>query len=544
MARISQFQCQLIMSKKKNIDRLFQEEFKDFEVQPPDMVWDAIEKDLDKNKAGRIIPLWWTIGGIAAGLAILLTSLYLGIDNEITNTQQPFVNSEKSRVTKTNSQNSLKNNEEHSNEGVGPYLNGRTNDTQLAAEDSKIHSESLNNLNANSSANTGANPLLKESDLATSADGSSDAPYNAKEKPKQLYTNSQGTNKKPLGVSASKDDFITAPIKEQQAGIANSKDRTKPSIKDLMPVTHDPRKETVLNNTSMDLGPDNGVEDHVIDNAITAVDSTKKNLPTLEDIAAQQKKEDSIKENVFKGRWAATTQAGPVYSNSLSGSSVNNEVSDNSKNAGVHLSYGIGLSYEISPRLSLRTGVNQINMTYNTQDINYQVNVSIASRGEQLDQVYNASSVSDASPGNSPVFNDTFGTGFAAQELVSNQFQGIKGEISQQLGYIEVPLELQYNLMNRKFKISVLGGVSALFLTDNVVAVQNSSQRLELGEDRNFNDFNQSANFGFGFGYDFTSQLGAFIEPTFKYQLSTLRTNVAGFRPYAMGIQSGVTYRF
>jgi hypothetical protein len=98
--------------------------------------------------------------------------------------------------------------------------------------------------------------------------------------------------------------------------------------------------------------------------------------------------------------------------------------------------------------------------------------------------------------------------------------------------------------VNRKFKISVLGGVSALFLTDNVVAVQNSSQRLELGEDRNFNDFNQSANFGLGFGYDFTNQLGAFIEPTFKYQLSTLRNNVADFRPYTIGVQSGIMYRF
>jgi hypothetical protein len=112
------------------------------------------------------------------------------------------------------------------------------------------------------------------------------------------------------------------------------------------------------------------------------------------------------------------------------------------------------------------------------------------------------------------------------------------------LGYIEVPLELKYSLINSKFKINVVGGMSALFLTDNAVVVQNSSQRLELGEDRNFNDFNQSANLGLGFGYDFTNQLGAFIEPTFKYQLSTLRNNFADFRPYTIGIQSGVTYRF
>ena len=530
------------MSKKKNIDRLFQEEFKDFEVQPPSKVWEAIEKDLDKNKKARIIPLWWVLGGIAAGLAILLTSLYIGTDNEMSNKQQPFVNSEMPQDTTTKPQNSLKNNEEHSNNGALPYPNERTHHKQLATENSKIHSESVNNSNENSNANTGAKLPLKSSDLA--AEESSDGSYNAQEQPKQLYSTSKGTNKKPLGASATKDNFIAAPIKEQEAGIASSENSTKPSIKELVLETPDPRKEAVVNNTSIDRGPVQTVEDDVIENAIAAIDSTKKNLPTLEDIAAQEKKEDSIKENVFKGRWAATTQAGPVYSSSLSGSSISNEVNNNDKNAPVQLSYGIGLSYELSPRLRLRTGVHQINMTYSTQDINYQVNLSIASRGQQLDQAYKASSVSDASPGNSLLFNDTFENGFAAQELASNQFQGIKGEISQQLGYIEVPLELQYNLINRKFKISVLGGVSALFLTDNVVAVQNSSQRLELGEDRNFNDFNQSANFGLGLGYDFTNQLGAFIEPTFKYQLSTLRNNVADFRPYTIGLQSGVTYRF
>ncbi|WP_292900936.1 hypothetical protein [Nonlabens sp.] len=530
------------MSKKKNIDKLFQEEFKDFEAQPPSRVWEAIEKDLDKNKKARVIPFWWVLGGVAAGLSILLTCLYVGMDKELSNKQQPFVNSERPSQTKTTPQNALKNNEAHFNKGAVPYLKKRTNDTQLATEDTKVGSEPLNNLKENSNVNTRAKLPLKSSDLA--AEKSSDGSYNAQEQPKQLYSTSKGTNKKPLGASALKDNFIAAPIKEQEAGIASSENSTKPSIKEPVLETPDPRKEAVVNNTSIDRGPVQTVEDDVIENAIAAIDSTKKNLPTLEDIAAQEKKEDSIKENVFKGRWAATTQAGPVYSNSLSGSSVNNEVSDNGKNPGVQLSYGIGLSYELSPRLRLRTGVHQINMTYNTKGINYQVNLSIASRDQQLDQVYNASAVSDASTNTSDLFNETFETGFSEQELVSNQFQGIKGEIFQQLGYLEVPLELQYNLINRKFKISVLGGVSALFLTDNTVAVQNANQRLELGEDANFNDFNQSANFGLGFGYDFTNQLGAFIEPTFKYQLSTLRNNAAAFRPYTIGIHSGVIYRF
>ncbi len=62
------------MNNKKNIDRLFQEKFKDFEVAPNDGVWDRINESLpNKKKKRRVIALWWQIGGVAAVIALLLT---------------------------------------------------------------------------------------------------------------------------------------------------------------------------------------------------------------------------------------------------------------------------------------------------------------------------------------------------------------------------------------------------------------------------------------------------------------------------------------
>jgi len=531
------------MSKKKNIDKLFQEGFKDFEEQPPAMVWDAIDKELDQKKKRRMIPLWWTIGGIAAGLAILLTSLYLGIDNEVTNKQLPYVNSEKGTGTQQNSEKSLQNKNKKTHIEATPYENKINKDGQLVTEHSKINTESLNNSSENSNSNNKSNTRLTTGGWVTSGDKSVDTHRITEEKSKKPYTNSSGSNKKLHTGIAQNSNLIPAP-KEKKQAVLNAGITANTFAREGKDLENHPAKEGVTNTDVVD-GLDISVKDQVIDKAIAGVDSKKKKLPSLEEIEAQQQQQDSIMDSAFKGRWAATTQVGPVYSNSLSGSAVNKEVSGNDTDAGLNLSYGIGVSYELSPRWSVRTGINQVNMAYSTQDINYQVDVSIASRGPSLPQSYRARAVRNNTPtSNGPVSNDAFGTDFAAQELVSNQFQGIEGEISQQLGYIEVPLELKYNLINSKFKINVVGGMSALFLTDNVVAVQNSSQRLELGEDRNFNDFNQSANFGLGFGYDFTNQLGAFIEPTFKYQLSTLRNNVADFRPYIIGIQSGVTYRF
>jgi len=61
------------MSDKKNIDRLFQEKFKDFEVSPHKRVWKNIEQELKKDKKRRLIPiLWYKVAGVAAAITLLL----------------------------------------------------------------------------------------------------------------------------------------------------------------------------------------------------------------------------------------------------------------------------------------------------------------------------------------------------------------------------------------------------------------------------------------------------------------------------------------
>src|SRR5690606_35056112 len=58
------------MSEKKNIDRLFQERFKDFEVEPPQDAWANIEARLHEKKRRRIIPFWFQLSGVAAALIL------------------------------------------------------------------------------------------------------------------------------------------------------------------------------------------------------------------------------------------------------------------------------------------------------------------------------------------------------------------------------------------------------------------------------------------------------------------------------------------
>ena len=47
------------MNDKKNIDRLFQERFKDFEAVPDEQIWSNILDALHEKKRKKVIPLWW-----------------------------------------------------------------------------------------------------------------------------------------------------------------------------------------------------------------------------------------------------------------------------------------------------------------------------------------------------------------------------------------------------------------------------------------------------------------------------------------------------
>ncbi len=66
---------------EKNIDRLFQERFKDLEVTPNERVWSAIEEKLQKKKKHRVFPIWWFSGGVAA-VFVLGLLLYPYIDKQ------------------------------------------------------------------------------------------------------------------------------------------------------------------------------------------------------------------------------------------------------------------------------------------------------------------------------------------------------------------------------------------------------------------------------------------------------------------------------
>ena len=125
-----------------------------------------------------------------------------------------------------------------------------------------------------------------------------------------------------------------------------------------------------------------------------------------------------------------------------------------------------------------------------------------------------------------------------------NEVPVLDGKMVQQLGYIEVPLEVNYALVDQKFGVDLIGGLSSLFLVDNAVLLESRELVTEMGEANNVNSMNFSANVGMGLNYKFSPKLQFNLEPMFKYQLNTFSKTAGNFHPFSVGVYSGVSFRF
>ena len=126
-------------------------------------------------------------------------------------------------------------------------------------------------------------------------------------------------------------------------------------------------------------------------------------------------------------------------------------------------------------------------------------------------------------------------------EIINNK---IKGSLDQQFGFIEVPIEIEYAVINKKLGVNVIGGFSTLIVDHNEVYSVIQGNRTLIGEANNLNDISYSANFGLGINYKISKKINVNLEPTFKYQIKTFNNSSGDFQPYFIGVYTGLRFKF
>ncbi len=510
---------------KKNLEQLFKDTFTDFKEAPDEKVWDSIEATLDKKKQKRrIIPIWWRLGGVAALLAVLFYII------------NPF--------------DAPKDSTEEIITDVETLQTNPNAETKIDGMDVDTITKGFEEQGLTDTSDENQGPLDPSSSL-TSVDQQTGSKKGLPPK----------TEDKGVGLITNEASIATAVSKEDTR---NSLAQDNPAIA-KNETQMDKANEEIVNPSFLE---NSSVEDAVAKNGENKNDSDKNTISDIfnndskeeEGVAENTEKEEEVeKKSIFEAiaeqeeeievadaseeKWSVGPSVAPVYFNgSGEGSPIHSSFASNSKSGNVNLSYGLTVSYNIGKRLKIRSGVHRVNYGYDTNEVLFSSSLD-GSTSQTIDNI-NYSDTSRSLVVQSKNEVQTTALSDASVELAANELGALEGKMVQQLGYIEIPVELNYTLIDKKVGVDIIGGVSSLFLVDNTVLLESQDLVTEMGEANNANSVNYSTNIGVGFNYEISPKLQFNLEPVFKYQLNTFSETAGPFRPYSVGVYSGVSFRF
>ncbi|MCK5442575.1 MAG: hypothetical protein KAJ23_11850 [Maribacter sp.] len=485
---------------KKNLDQLFREKLEDFTDIPTEIVWKSIEASLDKKKKNRkVIPIWWKLGGIAAALAIGLFLI------------NPFNGDVEINPTITNIENSYKKEDktlDHTIVDDTPQVTG--------IEASKTTSEggAANQSSGKETKQTGAvNGIEASNSIVGKGDN------------KTLIQN-RAANKTSLALTKTSDPIKKEEQKQNEA-IGNTLLQEKETTSDIAQTTSELKASDTKN-----------LKEEIAQAATEEAVANTDKKSIFDEIDGQNEENEEVVKATPQGRWSAGPSVAPVYFNGMGeGSPVHPIFVPNSKSGDVNLSYGLAISYKINKKLSVKTGIHKVDYGYSTNDVEFSSSLESFAGGQLSNIDYSSTSR------NIIVESKADNTYTASKETLA-QDPSLYGIMAQQLGYLEVPIELNYALLDNKFGINLIGGFSSLFLMDNAVTLTSGELIAEMGEANNVNDVNFSTNVGFGLNYKFTPKIQFNVEPVFKYQLNTFSETSGNFQPFTIGVYSGLHFKF
>lgn len=567
------------MSDKKHIDRLFQEKFKDFEAKPSANVWAGIQSNMEQpqEKTKTVFPIWLRFASIAAALVLLFTVGNLVFNNVTTNANN-------TKIVDTNTTESENTNITSSNsEGIITNSNTSTENTNNLKDNNSISSEKelLNNTTVVTTDKDSKSNIISET-TKTKANNLSSQLENTKSVSKEnngtgnRFVTSQNNSNNTNGVSTNSENgnYLNSTGNSRRLTQNTSVDNKNNSVSNsTYPDNAIANNTSNTSNTSEPNNSNNSTADNTnstsnklntkainaIDNnnatsntAVATTDSEKEkeeekmmepdsanSSNAIEEALAKNVEDLDEKEEENVDRWSVNANAAPVYYNTLGkGSHIHDQFIDNPKNGEVNTSYGVNVGYALNDKLKVRSGINKLNLSYDTANVIVYETVT-------------------NNPGSSPLRNINFVptnegqniSVLSANSLSVQQIDGfinddLNAALSQRLSYFEVPLELEYAVVNKRFGVNLIGGFSTFILGDNEVVTEVDNRKTKIGEANNINNISFSANAGIGIDYKFNKSLKFNLEPTFKYQINAYNETSGDFRPYIIGVYTGFSYKF
>ncbi len=293
---------------------------------------------------------------------------------------------------------------------------------------------------------------------------------------------------------------------------------------------------------------DNQISSATLSGQVAAISLTSKEEPALLTnnlIPVPEKEENPLAEEstenkIMGKRFTVTTNASPVYFDNFGkGNAIDPRFAKNNSDGEVSMSYGINIAYQITEKIKVRSGISKVDLSHNTKNISFTaaVNPSVLSG---IDYKGNIPNYRIENSPTRPFSNINASSEFSRASLAAPT----TGYLNQSLGFIEVPMEIEYNLIDKKIGLNLIGGGSTLFLNENMVSLNSADFSTNIGEANNLNSVSFSTNIGVGIDYNISSQFQLNVEPILKYQIHTFSGDNANLAPYYFGIYSGFSFKF
>lgn len=516
--------------KNLNIDKLFQQHLNGHKIPAPANAWNRLEKDLHPPAKARFI--WFT--RIAAASVLLLLAFGAGYFLSETNRTFDYQLAENPQVNELNTP---------ASPGIETIKNSTTATNDALAENTTsrdIPSETQQNTNSTASQNL-------PTKTATAAHQNKPGVPDIISVSPSSKPGSKGTDQKIAAtpVVTSSDELADNTITEVKPGNNTEAAATtnEPALAETEIIEVD---EAHAENQPIPSETNENPDDHKT--------NSPDEVPVMSDEMLHQM---LIKDHAFAddlmglpkqknpSNWSIGGQLSPTYSyRSVEGSSYNtpNESVDveyfNDNEEGLlTMGGGISLSYRFTDRLSLGSGMylsriglqNNEVLAYNDPDAHnmYKLatsggTVSINPKKFEMVVVEQATSVKDSIPG----------------------AYSINGSFTQNLDYLEVPLVLNYKLLDKKFSVNLLGGLSPGILVNNRSYFEVEGQKLQTGTTENLSPMIYNSVLGIGLEYAITKKFSVNMSPAFKYSLTPVNnTNGLKYHPYSLSWFTGVSYK-
>lgn len=518
------------MSDKKHIDRLFQEKLKDFEVAPSNAVWENISAELHaEEKDRKIIPLWLKLSGVAVAILLLFT-----VGNAVFNPSDE--NPNQNTIVDTDNDNS---NTESTEKGLKEQQDNIIGIDNL--EEQKVASQETTNETLTTepvSNNSPANNLTTQKDkLTNTVAKNTDNSVKTENQLKNATIDDILNSTKKDAVAKNEDDNnkVNSNVAKEVENVALNKNAVDKAL-DKTKSSENAIAKTEVDETTKE---ENGVENTEEKGEIVKEEIKTSIEEALAENTQQDEQDEKKKRKKIEDRWKIAPSIAPVYFNTLgSGSSIHEQFNENSKTGDVNMSYGVRGSYALTEKLSVRAGVNKVTMGYSTNDVFVLNNVTATPTDDRF--LLRNVALKEEAQATSFVSMEEFN--FAqVPSVISDQ---IIGSIDQKIGFVEIPIELEYELSSQRLGLRVLGGFSALFLNENEVYSTLDGETTLIGSATNLNKTSFSANLGVGLDFKLSEKFKLNLEPTFKYQLNTFTNTSGDFKPYFIGIYSGFSFKF